>query len=625
MVHSLRKKWKPFILIMFLLSTLIAPSTTTLASEEFAETLSEEVIIEDVRIPMSDGVELAARVYRPNDNGKYPVLLSRTPYNSGAFNIPAGEGGDYMNIGTSFTKKGYAVVVSDVRGRYASKGIPVPFKGDDTDGNDTIEWIAEQDWSNQKVGMFGASARGMTQTSMMDTETPYLKAMFVVVAPSQFYEEVLLQGGALRQEGMQVWLASQNLGDIGKNYGTESKEYQAALEAFNNIPGPDGLFWHFPLKDFPTLGEGKTAMPLYQDIFKHYVKDGYFDYMDIQLKHPKSNIPAYHVGAWYDIFRDGTVNNFVGLQENGDVGAKGNQKLLMGPWQHREAAASYADNPYFFNDEMNIDTEMQRWFDYWLLGIDNGIMDEKPVRYFNMGTHEWRESDTWPIDTSSNVEFFLNKGNSGTADSLNDGVLSMTKEKNRGSNGKYIYDPNDPTITVGGNLLYPDINVQNEKGLVGPMDQREAEKSSLTYTTEVLDQDVNVTGNITAAIYASSNRKDTDFVVRLTDVSPDGKSTLITDGIIRARFRYGQDKEVFMEPGKVYPFEIKLGNTSHTFKEGHRIRIAIASSNFPHFDRNTNSGKPLGTDTAKDIVKAHNTIYLNDKYPSHITLSIVQD
>jgi hypothetical protein len=612
------------VLAVFVFGLLVAPAPAVLAAGEL-----DEIVIEDQWIPMSDGVNLAAKIYRPKADGKYPTLLSRTPYNSGAFQTNldgSSKLGDYSSVGLDFAKKDYVVVIQDVRGRYASEGEYDPYVDDPKDGNDTLEWIANHDWSDGNIGTFGSSARGNTQILLSDTKHPYLKAMFIIVAPSEYFEEGLFQGGAYRQELIQVWQAGQNVDRIAKKFGTDSPQYEAVKKAQADIPGQNGLYWFLPLREFPTLGDGyETKLPAYTEVLEHYIKDGTYDFRDASLKFPNIHAPAYFVGGWYDIYAEGTAKNFVGLQEKGGDGARGNSKLLMGPWQHRDVGNS----PRFEGDEVDIYGEvMQRWFDYWLKGIDNGIMKEKAVRYFAMGSNQWHESDTWPV-ASSAQDFYLREGTSGSANSLYDGVLS-TEAPQKEQPNQYIYDPSKPTITIGGQLLYPNVNIQYEKGpggkvkeLVGPEDQREAEKSSLTFTTAELTADLTIDGHISATIYASSDRQDTDFVVRLTDVSPDGTSTLIKDGIIRARFREGQEKEIFMEPGAIYPFEINLGVTSHTFIKGHRIRVAIASSNFPRFDRNANTGNPIGTDSQEDLLVATNTIYHDSEHPSHISLPVI--
>lgn len=580
------------------------------------------LIIEDVWVPMRDGVKLAAKVYRPKAQGKYPVLLTRTPYQSGAFQKNK-DGttrlGDSKSVGLTFANDGYVVVVQDARGRFHSEGVPRPFLKAREDGQDTLRWIAAQKWSNQKIGMFGASAEGINQTLLVDTDSPYLKALFITTAPAQFYEEILFQGGAYRQDLAQVWRAGQNVADNAKRFGYTSPEYKSAARLWDHLPGPNGMFWYLPLRELPSLSmKDKSGAPDYNLDFKHYIKDGYFNKMDITLKYKKSRIPAYHVGGWYDAFREGTIKNFGGMQKSGLPGAKGNQKLLMGPWHHQNIGNSRD----FKGDDVSISGEMKRWFDYWLKGIDNGIMTEPPVHYFTMGSNLWRHTESWPVPTKVKRVYFRER-KSGTADSLNDGLLALgTPEATASSKDTYIYDPSRPTLTIGGQLLFSNMNIQGKSGMPGPKDQREAEKSSLTYTSPVLKEDVTVTGNITATIYASSNRKDTDFVVRLTDVYEKRTSYLLTDGIVRARFRHGQDREVFMQPGKVYRFNINLGTVSHTFKKGHRIRVAVSSSNFPRFDRNANTGNPIGTDRKEDLLKATNTIYHSSKYPSHISLPL---
>lgn len=612
--------WLSYILIMTFVATIIFPSAPIYAQAEG----NLDILIEDVWIPMRDGVTLAAKVYRPKAEGKYPVLLTRTPYQSGAFQKNKDGStrlGDSKSYGLTFPKYGYVVVVQDARGRFHSEGDPRPFLNAAEDGEDTLAWIAQQEWSNAKVGMFGISAKGINQTLMLESDSPYLKAMFIMAAPAQMYEETLFQGGAYRQELAQVWRAGQNIADTGKKFGRSSPEYQAVSKAWSDLPGPDGLFWYLPLREFPTLSMKYNSGASDYDLdFKHYIKDGFFDEMDITLKYKNSSLPAYHVGGWYDVFREGTIKNFVGLQEQGAMGAKGNQKLLMGPWHHQ----NMGNSKLIDGDEVSIKGEMKRWFDYWLKDIDNGIMNEKPVRFFTMGNNEWQQADAWPIPATT-IKAYFHSGGKGTteSDSLNNGRLTWVKPKSMENPDTYSYDPKNPTVTVGGQLLFSSMNIQGKRGMPGPKDQRDAEKGNLTYTTPVLTEDVTVTGKITATVYASSDRKDTDFVVRLTDVDTDGSSDLITDGIIRARFRDGQHQEVFMEPGNVYRFEIDLGNISHTFKKGHRVRVAVASSNFPRFDRNANTGNPIGTDQEQDLLVARNTIYHNEVYPSHISLPVV--
>ncbi len=581
--------------------TLIPTSFTAATNEE------TDIIIEDHYVEMEDEVKLATRVYRPNDNRQYPILLARTPYNSGAFNNPSG--GDYREVGERFAKKGYVVVVQDVRGLFNSEGIYQPYIDDAKDGYDTMLWLHKQPWSNGKIGLFGASARGATATILATQNPPGLEAMYVEITSSQYYEETLFQGGAYRHELITRWLTgvnvsySKNLLDQGE---IDEETYQEIEDVAKEFPN---MYWHTPIKSFPYLDQVST----FNDIFLHDTKDGHFNYRDISLHFSDMTVPTYHVGGWYDIYAEGTMKNYLGLQHKGGKGAKGNQKLLMGPWQHRDIGNS----PLFEGDEIDLKGEMERWFDYWLKGIDNGIMDEEPIKYYTMGDNEWKTATKWPVQSSTKQKWYFNEEKSGSADSLNDGGLSKKVSRTKEAH-EYAYDPAKPNITIGGQNLYDSYGV-------GPMDQRPAEENSLTYTSDVLEEEVEITGKITATLYVSSDAKDTDFAVKLTDVAPDGTSTLLNDGILRMRFRDGLDKEVFMKDGEVYKIEVNLNDTSHVFKEGHRIRVSVSSSNFPRFDRNPNTGNPFGVDSEDDFVIANNTVHLSPKYSSHISLPVVKN
>lgn len=590
-----QNRWSLKALILFVIMMMLL-STSVVA----AETPSPTIIVEDVKIEMRDGVKLAAKVARPKADGKFPVLLTRTPY--GASSLIEGYG--------ALAQLGYGVVIQDVRGVFESEGNYEPYVDDAEDGYDTVKWASEQAWSNGKVGVFGTSAMGITASLLAGTQPPGLEAMFWQVTPAQGYEETMFYGGAYRHELVTNWLAGVNISNAAnllKNGKITQQKFQEVMKTAQSFPD---LYWKTPLKDLPSFDILKS----YQDIFEHYVKDGYMDYQDITLQYPNINVPIYHVGGWYDIFEEGTLKNFEGLQTKGANGAKGNQKLLVGPWQHRDIG----DSKLFVGDEINVNAEMVRWFDYWLKGKDNGIMDEAPVKYYTMGDNQWKTAETWPISEAKNTTFYFTGDKSGSADSLNDGTLSKEKPTADKGSTSYIYDPKDPIVTIGGQNLYP------ETYGAGPMDQRPAEKDSLTYTSSILKNDIEVTGKVEAKLFVSSDAKDTDFTVKLTDVAPDGTSTLLKDGIMRARFREGLDKEVFMEKGKTYEIEVNLNNLSHTFKKGHRIRVSVASSNFPRFDRNSNTGNKFGVDSEKDFVVANNTVYHDVVRASSITLPVVE-
>ena len=589
-----------YLLPIFLLLALILS-----ACSEKVEQEESTLLIEDVYVEMDDGVKLATRIYRPNDDQQYPVLLARTPYYSGAFGSK--REGDYREVAIKMAEEGYVVVIQDLRGLYASEGEWRLFKDDASDGAQTVLWLNEQSWSNGKVGAFGISALGMTANLLATANPPGLKAAFVQMAPSEFYEEVMAEGGIYRHELGTRWMYlinatySQRLLDQGK---IDEETHQAIWET--NAAFPE-LYLHTPLKSFPYLSENQ----FFTALLENYQQKDYFDFYDIAANFSKINIPIYHVGGWYDTFLDGPLKNYTGLQERGGTGAKGNQKLLMGPWTHHDLP-QYSDN----KDAITVVSEMKRWFDYWLKDIDTGVMDEDPIKYYTIGADEWKTAKAWPIPNVEKEQWYFNSETSNSAMSLNDGGLSKVAPLEAAKN-TYQYDPKNPILTSGGRNLFDYLGI-------GPLDQRKAEEQSLTYTSEQLTEPIEIGGTVTATIYVSSDAVDTDFTMKLTDVAPDGTSYLINEGALRMRYREGLNQEIMMEKGKVYEIQIDLHEISHVFQEGHRIRVAVASSNFPRYDRNSNTGNPLGVDAEEDFIVAENTVYLGPTQLSHITLPVIK-
>lgn len=500
-------------------------------------------------IEMRGGVKLATSVYLPEGEGPWPVVLIRTPY-----------GKDTQSVGSSaWTKRGFALVVQDCRGKSKSEGQYRPFMDDHLDGFDTVEWTAKQSWSNGKVGMFGASAMGITANLAAMAAPPHLTAIFVMVARSSVYTQSAFNGGVFRKELNEIWLRRQN-----------------ALDVLN-------------------------------ETFKHNVYDGFYDSNEMSKHLSKINVPAYNYGGWYDIFSQGNVDSFVGLQSKGGPKAKGNQKLMMGPWGHGQIEeVKYPDN-----SKMNAQDEALRWFDYWLRGVDNGVMREPAVKYYVMGDvvdpkapgNEWRTARVWPVP-SKITSYYLTAG----------GGLNLKKSEEKASFDQYQYDPKDPVPTIGG----ANLNIKK-----GPMDQRATgdRKDLLKYSTVPLQSPVEVTGQVEVELMAESDAPDTDFMVKLIDVYPDGTERLVLDSAIRARFREGFDREVFMEKGKVYKFKVDLWCTSILFNKGHKIAIHVTSSNDPRYDPNPNTGKPLRADSETRV--ATNKIHHSRVYASRALLPVV--
>jgi uncharacterized protein len=536
-----------FLLILLLGSLFIAtPNHGTRASSPQLTKASKPI---EQMVTLRDGIKLATSIYLPNGKGPWPVVLVRTPY-----------GKDLQATGNSlWTNREYALVVQDCRGTFKSEGQYRPFQTDHVDGYDTIEWIAKQPWSNGKVGMFGASAMGIAANLAAMMNPPHLVAAFTMVARSSIYHQAAFMGGVYRKELNDPWLKRQN------------------------------------------------AEWMIKEIVSHNVDDGFFDLGEVHKHWREFHIPVYNYGGWYDIFEQGNIDNFVGLQSIGSGPAAGNQKLIVGPWGH----GRIEEVKYPTDSVVNATEEAMRWFDFWLKGKDNGIMEEPPVRYYVMGDtssaqapgNEWRTALSWPVPARL-TSYFLKTG----------GVLGEKMPFEAESADTYAYDPKNPVPTIGG------ANLSIKKG---PMDQRATgdRKDILKFMTPVLASPVEVTGRVKADLWAESDAPDTDWMAKLVDVYPDGTERLVLDSGVRARFRDGFDRQVFMKKGEVYRFSIDLWSTSIIFNKGHRIAIHVTSSNDPRFDPNPNTGKPLRADDETRVAK--NTIHHDRAHPSRVLLPIV--
>ncbi len=504
-------------------------------------------------VPMRDGVKLATDVHLPKGEGPWPVLLTRTPYDKNGL----------ASLARGFTSKGYVLVAQDMRGRFASEGEDwLVFShdgwGKHQDGYDTVEWIAGQKWSNGKIGTFGGSAGGIVQNMMAPSRPPHLTCQGVHVAFSSMYHQAVYQGGAFKKGNVERWLKTNRLS--GQN-----------LRLMRAHP------------EYDELWEG----------------------LDCETVASRVDVPVMFVGGWYDLVCQGTINSFVTIQNQGDRGARGRCKLVMGPWAH----APFAD-PVYPDSETPPEADMWRWFDLWLRKDGKSAEKVAPVHYYVMGDttdpqapgNEWRTARAWPISAKLAPFYFHS-----------DSSLRRKPPEEKEAFRSYDYDPRNPVPTVGGANFFLTL---------GPKDQREVESRPdvFLFTTEPLPEPLEVTGRIKVILWASSSAPDTDFTAKLTDVYPDGRSMLVLDGILRARYRNGFEKSELMKPGTSYKFEIDLWSTSIIFNRGHRIRIAISSSNSPRFEPNPNTGEHSGD--GKESAVAKNTIYLDSTRPSHILLPV---
>jgi putative CocE/NonD family hydrolase len=553
---------------------------------------------------MRDGVVLRADVYRPRTPGSYPVLLQRTPYSKNDEEASQRFG--------AIAARGYIVVVQDTRGRYTSDGVAVPHD-EALDGHDTVQWAAGLPGSNGLVGMFGGSYLATTQLEAATTQPPALKALF----PASSYarrHDMVFQGGAFYLSDGLSWNLGQAM-DVRRRVlmpGTE-RDGPIGLDSEQRQMLRSTWYWHLPLKSFNELDLRRFA-PGYFQMLDHPGMDGFWDPADIQKRHDRFLVPAFHLTGWYDTLLTGTLKNFTGLRANAATeSARTYQRLIVGPWTHaRPTLASTAIGEVSFGPNAGFDAEgaMMEWFDHWLKNGGRPALASSPVRLFVMGANEWRDEQEWPLARARPTAYYLSSG--GRANTLSgDGRLGTSLPAASPAD-RYTYDPANP-VPTGASGGYSRT----------PADQRDVEKRGdvLVYTSDPLTDGLEVTGPLTATLWIASSARDTDFTAKLVDVFPDGTARALADGILRARYRRGPTAPELLTPGEPTEVTIDLGATSNLFKAGHRIRLEVSSSNFPRFDRNPNTGGVFGED--REARKAEQTILHDAEHPSRLILPVV--
>ncbi len=559
-------------------------------------------IEEGVKSPMRDGIHLYSNIYRPSSDGKFPAILIRTPYNKDSY-------GEYSSFPVFAAAKGYVVIVQDVRGRYASEGEFFPYVQETQDGYDSVEWAASLPYVDGNVGMFGCSYLGAVQWLAAIADPPHLRAIFpqCTFADGRHF---FYFGGTFDLSWI-GWLYDR-IPDIKRRRG--SIEQRKTDEENTQTWETHKWKWlkFLPMIEFPIL---KDYCPYYYEWIAHPDDGDFWDFADIRGAHKNVSVPAYNLTGWFDdgYGQPGAIFNYLGMKANGKTeAARKGQKLIIGPWTHCSSESSKSGDLDFGKDAaIDVDSLAIRWFDYWLKGIGNGIMDEPPVRLFVMGSNQWRDEEDWPLARAKPVPYYL-RGNGSANSYWGDGFLS-TEKPSKEKPDHFTYDPSNPVT----DYFFEIPGVRDLRPI-------ESRNDVLVFTLPPLEQDVEVTGSIEAEIYASTSAKDTDFVVKLSDIHPDGYSQNITpplSGVIRARYRESEASPSLLIPGQVTMFKIGMMFTSHVFKKGHRIRIAITSSYFPFIDRNPNTGHPIGTDS--EWVSAEQFVYHEEEYPSKIILPVV--
>jgi uncharacterized protein len=568
-----------------------------------AQSASDIVVERNVPMKTRDGVTLKADIYRPAGDGPFPLLLQRTPYNKDSS----------ADFALKAVARGFMVVIQDVRGRYTSEGEWYPFKHEIDDGYDTVEWAAALPHSNGKVGLFGGSYVGATVMLAAISHPPHLAGICPVVTASNYHENWTYQGGAFEQWFDESWTA-----------GLAQDTANRLLRDDTNALVGDRVL---PLNDFPVFNIKPVSSgsqwthelaPYFLDWLAHPTYDSYWKQWSIAENYQNVQVPGLTIAAWYDLFQGGSLRNYAGLRKQaGNLAARDAQHLIIAIGGHSGWGRTVGDvdfGPAAPFDEIGTTLD---WFDYLLRGKQNQFASANPVRIFVMGKNEWRDEPAWPLARASETHYYLQSdGKANTASG--DGVLS-TDAPGKEDSDSFVYDPAHPVPTVGGPLCCDSKNLAP-----GPRDQKEVETRSdvLVYTTPPLDQDVEVTGQVTLDLFARSSAVDTDFTGKLVDVWPNGFAQNLTEGILRASFRASTTAEpTAISPGKIYEYKIDLWSTSNVFLKGHRIRLEVSSSNFPRFERNLNTGKRGAQDA--QLVKATNTILHGGAHASALILPVV--
>lgn len=568
--------------------------------------ISIDMIVQyDVPMETRDGVTLYADTYRPKSSEKFPVILMRTPYDKSV----------NWAVGSVFriVQRGYVVILQDVRGRYRSEGEWYPFKHEQADGFDTVEWAANLPYCNGKVGMMGASYVGATQMLAAIAQPPHLAGIAPNETASNYHDGWTYQSGAFEQWFDQNWTSQL----------AQNTLQRLIYQNTNALVGSSKL----PLTDYPVFNFGqlpadaeltKTVAPYYFDWLAHPDYDDYWKQWSIEEHFSKIAVPMLQVGGWYDIFNAGTLRNYIGARTKGaDETARTQQHLLIEIGGHAGFGRQIGDVDFGPHAIENGYTDViLDWYDFLFKGVRNEFATDKPVKLFVMGVNEYRQEDDWPPPQGQRTRYFLHSN--GKANSLDgDGSLSQSAPKSETSNS-YVYNPANPVPTIGGPLC-----CDGEHMEPGPRDQRSVENRDdvLIYSTGPLPQDLEVTGPVIADLFVKSSAVDTDFTAKLVDVSPDGFAQNLTEGILRMRYRDSWEHAALMNPGQVYEISLDLWATSNVFLRGHSLRLEISSSNYPRFDRNLNTGKEIRS--ARTFVSATNTVFHDAQHPSALILPIM--
>ena len=623
----MKKRNIPLILILFILPVV------SRAQENVLEELEKIAIIDQkIMMPMRDGIRLATDIYRPKTDEKVPIIFSRTPYNFNSW----GDGKQKTRTARralEAVKRGYAYVVQNERGRYFSEGewdiLGVPL----TDGYDAFSWMKDQSWSNGKIGTVGCSSTAEWQMAVAALDHPSHAAMV-----PQGYGAGIGRVGSINEQGNWYRGGVEQMLFFSWLYGVEHDKFKPRIPAgatqedlirisrFYDL-APENppvdmseALKHLPIQDILKNINGKHE--IFDKMIRRKPNDSAWFQGGIYHDDMEIGVPSFWFTSWYDVSITPNLALFNHVRNNSkDPNIRENQYLIIAPTLHcaynRATKNTIVGERNIGDARLNYDEQIYDWLDLWLKGVKNEFKTKTPrVQYYTMGSNTWQASETWPPEGVEMKTFYL-KSNGNANRSLSDGKLSASKANSDHADG-FTYNPMKPVPSHGGNVCCTGNAVKG-----GAFDQQEMEQRDdiLVYTTDILEEGIEVSGFIESTLYVSSDAKDTDFTIKLIDVYPDGRAYNLDETIHRARYREGYDQEVFMEKDEVYKIDLTPMSTSNYFKKGHRIRIEISSSNFPRFARNLNTGG--NNYDEKEGIIAHNKVHHSAAYTSQIRLPIV--
>ena len=621
--------------ILTLIIVIVGTSLGSLqAQQEVLEELRQIAIMDEkIMVPMRDGVRLATDVFRPRTGGRVPIIFSRTPYNFNAWRDREMSTRTYQSA-LQAVRRGYAYVVQNERGKFFSEGEWDILGPPTTDGHDALTWMQQQSWSNGKVGTIGCSSTAEWQMGVAALDHPAHAAMIPqgfgagVGRVGEFYEQGNWYRGGAQQMLFTAWLyGNQNIQRPSFPPGLTQQDLIRVSRYFDLAPEMPAVDWstalgHLPVKDIMRNVDGPRG--IYEKMIRRTPNDPEWYQGGLYHDDMPFGVPSLWFMSWYDVSNGPNLALFNHVRENaGDPEVARNQFALIAPTLHcrhtRATEETIVGERNMGDARFDYDSLIYGWFDYWLKGEQNGILQRTPrVQYYTMGSNQWQTSDSWPPRGTEMTTYYLSSG--GKANGLHgDGKLALSAPRGDQPADRFTYDPMNPVPSYGGNVCCTGNAVQG-----GSFDQRgmEARHDILVYSSEPLARGVEISGTIEVTLFVESDVPDTDFTVKLIDVYPDGRAYNLDETIQRVRYREGYTREVFMQPGQVYEVPVSPMSTSNFFAPGHRIRIEVSSSNFPRFERNLNTGG-RNFDELQGRV-ARNQVHHSAAHPSQIRLPIMK-